>query len=103
MERSNEILVIPGEFGWNDIGSWDTLGAIYAPDVNGNIIRADFIGIDTKNCIIYGDGKAIATIVLNDMIIVNTEDALLVCPKGRAQDVKKLVEQIKKQGRKELL
>jgi len=103
MERSNEVLVIPADFGWSDIGSWDTLGAIFPPDDDGNIIKADFIGIDTKNCIIYGDGKVIATIGLNNMIVVNTEDALLICPKERAQDVKEIVERIKEQKRIELL
>ncbi len=103
MERSNEVLVIPGDFGWSDIGSWDMLGAIFPPDDEGNIIKADFVGIDTKNCIIYGNGKLIATIGLDNIIIVNTEDALLICPKERAQDVKKIVESIERQGRMELL
>lgn len=103
MERSNEVLVIPGDFGWSDIGSWDMLGAIFPPDDEGNIIKADFVGIDTRNCIIYGDGKLIATIGLDNIIIVNTEDALLICPKERAQDVKKIVESIERQGRMELL
>jgi mannose-1-phosphate guanylyltransferase len=103
MERSNEVLVIPGDFGWSDIGSWDMLGAIFPPDDEGNIIKADFVGIDTKNCIIYGNGKLIATIGLDNIIIVNTEDALLICPKERAQDVKEIVERIKRQGRMELL
>jgi len=103
LERSNEIIVLPGDFGWNDVGSWDTLGNILPSDENGNIVKGDFIGIDTKNCIIYGNDKFIATIGIDNMIIVNTEDALLVCSKERAQDVKKLVNLLKKQNKIELL
>jgi len=103
MERSNDVLVIPGDFNWSDLGSWDALGAIFPADKDGNIVKADFIGIDTKNCIIYGNGKIIATIGLNNMIIVNTDDALLVCPKERAQDVKEIVARLKAQNRTELL
>lgn len=103
LERSNEVLVLPGDFGWNDIGSWDTLGNILPSDENGNIVKGDFISIDTRNCIIYGNGKLIATIGIDNMIIVNTEDALLVCSKERAQDVKKIVELLKEQNRVELL
>ncbi len=103
MERSNEVLVIPGDFGWSDVGSWDALGAMFPSDKDGNIIKADFIGIDTKNCIIYGNGKVIATIGLNNMIVVNTGDALLICHKERAQDVKQIVTRLKDQNRIELL
>ncbi|SHJ39447.1 mannose-1-phosphate guanylyltransferase [Thermoclostridium caenicola] len=104
LERSNDVYVIPGDFGWNDIGSWDALGAIFPPDENGNIIKADFIEIDTKNSIIYGQGKQlIATVGLKDMIVVNTDDALLICPKTRAQEVKDIVDKLKKNGRNDLL
>lgn len=103
MERSSDVMVIPGDFGWNDVGSWDALGAIFSPDENGNIVRADFVGIDTKDCIVYGNGRVIATVGLDNMIVVNTDDALLVCPKNRAQDVKKVVDHLKVQNRVELL
>ncbi|WP_094549477.1 mannose-1-phosphate guanylyltransferase [Petroclostridium xylanilyticum] len=103
MERSNEVLVIPGDFGWNDVGSWDALGAIFPPDENGNIVRADYVGVDTKNCIVYGSGRLIATVGLENMIIVNTDDALLVCPKDKAQDVKKIVDRLKEEKRTEYL
>lgn len=103
MERSNDVLVIPGDFGWNDVGSWDALGAIFPPDDNGNIVRADFIGIDTKDCIVYGTGRLIATVGIENMIVVNTDDALLVCPKDKAQDVKKIVDRLKEEKREEYL
>lgn len=103
IERSDDIVVIPGEFGWNDIGSWDALGAIFPTDEMGNIVKADTVKIDTSNCIIYGDGKLIATIGIKNMIVVNTDDALLICPKDRAQDVREIVNQLASQGRHDLI
>ncbi len=103
MERSNEVLVIPADFGWNDVGSWDALGTIFPPDKNGNIVKADFLGIDTQNSIIYGNEKLITTVGLEDMIIVNTKDALLICPKSRAQEVKNIVSKLKEKDRTEYL
>ncbi len=103
MERSDDVYVVPGDFGWNDVGSWDALGSIFAPDNDGNIIKADHVGVDSKNCIIYGDGKLISTIGLEGMIVVNTDDALLICPKSKAQDVKKIVDKLRESNRNELL
>lgn len=103
MERTDEALVIPANFGWNDVGSWDALGAIFPSDEDGNIIKADYIGIDTKQCIIYGNKKLIATVGLKDLIIVDTDDAVMVCNKNNAQDVKQIVDRLKKSNRKELL
>jgi len=95
MERADEVVVVPGDFGWNDVGSWDSLGAIFPPDEDGNIIKALHVGIDTRDCIIYGNNRLIATINVSDVIIAETEDAVLVCAKNRAQDVKKIVEMLK--------
>ena len=103
MERSAEVVVIPGDFGWNDVGCWDSLGSVFPPDENGNITKGDFIDIETRNSIIYSNSRLIAAVGLEDMIVVETGDALLVCPKNKAQDVKKVVEQLKKIGREELL
>ncbi len=103
MERTDNAFVIPGDFGWNDVGSWDALGAVFPADENGNIIKADHINIDTKECIIYGDKKLIATIGLNNIVVVDTEDAIMICDKNKTQDVKQIVDKLKLSGRKELL
>jgi len=95
MERADSVEVVPGDFGWNDVGSWDSLGAIFPPDEDGNIIKALHVGINTRDSIIYGNNRLIATIDVNDVIIAETEDAVLVCSKKRAQDVKKIVEILK--------
>ena len=95
MERSNDVVVVPGDFGWNDVGSWDVLGAIYPTDENGNICRGETIEIDTKDCIVYSEDKLIATVGIRDLIIVSTDDAVMVCKKDKAQDVKKIVDKLK--------
>ncbi|NLN47818.1 MAG: mannose-1-phosphate guanylyltransferase [Clostridiales bacterium] len=103
LERSGDVYVIPGDFGWNDIGSWDSLGSIFPSDKFGNMVKADHISIDSRGCIIYGNKNTIATIGLEEMIVVSVEDATLVCPKRRAQDVKQIVELLKANGRIDLL
>ncbi|MBD3238478.1 MAG: hypothetical protein GF332_02475, partial [Candidatus Moranbacteria bacterium] len=95
----NQVLVIKGEFGWSDVGNWNDLHKklVTAKDSKGNLTNANWIGIDTTQSLIYANPKKmIATIGVDDMVIVDTKDALLVCPKGRAQDVKKIIEKIKK-------
>ena len=103
MEKASDVYVVPGEFGWNDVGSFDMMGVLHESDKNGNICIGDQINIDTKNCISYSSGRLVATIGLENIVVVETEDALLVCDKSRVQDVKKVVEQLKKDRRIELL
>ncbi|MCY9657475.1 mannose-1-phosphate guanylyltransferase [Paenibacillus chondroitinus] len=98
LERSDDVIVIPGDFGWNDVGSWDALGGIFSPDDKGNIVKAKHIGLETKNSIIFGNDRLIATIGINNLIIAETRDAILVCPKDRAQDVKNIVDMLKEKG-----
>lgn len=103
MEKSDSVYVVPGDFGWSDVGSFDMLGALHKTDKNGNIIIGKFINIDTKNSIIYSAKRLVATIGLDDVVVVETPDAVLVCKKDRVQDVKKVVEELKAQRRFELL
>lgn len=103
LERSDEVVVLSGQFGWNDIGSWDALGAIFPPDKSGNIIKANHMGIETRNSIIYGNGRLITTIGVDGFIIADTGDALLICPKDKAQSVKEIVELLKENGMTEYI
>lgn len=103
MERSDEVKVITGDFGWNDIGSWDTLAVLYDVDDNGNVIKGNQINIDTNNCISYSEERLIATVGVENLIIVETKDAILVCHKDKAQDVKKVVDQLKLSGKNSYL
>ena len=104
MEKARDAAVIPAEFGWNDVGTWATLLDILPGDAQGNVIRhAIHVGVDTTNALIYGRDRLVATIGLQDVIVIDTGDAILVCPKDRAQDVKKLVDRLKQEGRTEYL
>ena len=104
MEKARDVAVIPAEFGWNDIGSWATLLDILEGDEQGNVTRhAQHLGVDTRNTLVFGSERLVATIGLQEMIIIDTDDAILVCPKDRAQDVKKIVDELKQQGRAEYL
>ena len=101
-----DVLIIKGEFGWSDIGAWDVLYDQLSKQVdkNKNLVRAEWEGLDTSGCLIYGSkNKIIATIGLDDMVVIDTKDALLICPHGRAQDVKKIVESLKKKKKKKYL
>ena len=98
MEKSSDVVVLTGEFGWNDVGSWDTMDSLYNADQDGNIICGDQINIETKNCISVSKGRLIATIGVEDLIIVETEDALLVCARNKAQNVKEVVDLLKEKG-----
>ena len=103
MEKSDNILVVPGEFGWNDVGSWDMLGVLREEDVNGNISVGNTVVIDSKNSTAYSSGRLVSVVGADNLVVVETPDAVMVCPKDRAQDVKKMVEQLQRQGKEELL
>ncbi len=103
MEKSNDVLVIPAEFGWNDVGSWENMDVIYDEDENGNIFVGNQVSVDTKNTISYSKKRLIATVGVENLIIVETDDAILVCDKSRAQDVKLIVDELKATGKKEYL
>lgn len=103
MEKADDVFVVPGEFGWNDVGSFDMLGVLHEGDEKGNIKIGDQINIGSKNCITYSSGRLVATIGLENVVVIETGDAVLVCDKNKVQDVKKVVEQLKKDGRNELL
>lgn len=103
LEKARNVAVIPSDFGWNDVGSWTALDSILKKSPYGNIAQAKHVSIDTTNTLVYSPRKLIATIGIRDLIIVETEDALLVCHKERAQDVKKLVDKLKSDGLEEYL
>ena len=103
LERTDDILVVPGEFGWNDVGSWDMLGALHPSDANGNVSVGDVLPVDVGNSVLYSSGRLIAAIGVEDLVVVETPDAVLVCKKSEAQNVKKIVDKLKEEGREELL
>ncbi|HOR00658.1 MAG TPA: mannose-1-phosphate guanylyltransferase [Anaerolineae bacterium] len=105
MERADDVVVVPADMGWSDVGSWASLADIMAANEEGNVVlgRSEHLGLDTRNSLIYAPGRTVATIGVDDLIVVDAGDVILICPKSRAQDVKQLVEQLKKTGRHDLL
>lgn len=95
MEKADSIFVIPCQFGWDDVGSWTSLDRISESDENGNIITGQVISIETKNCIIEANNKLIATLGVDNLIIVDTEDVTLICSKDRAQEVKSILQELR--------
>ncbi|MFC1810556.1 mannose-1-phosphate guanylyltransferase [Patescibacteria group bacterium] len=96
-----EVRIIPADFGWSDVGTWESIHDELAIDRDDNIVQGNHIGIDTNGSVVRTDNpnKIIATIGLEDIVVVDTPDALLICPKKRSQDVKKMVEKLKEEGK----
>ena len=103
MERSQDVLMVPATFRWSDLGSWSALDEIIEKDSEGNILKGNTIDIGSQNSTVYGNERLVATIGLNDMVVVDTPDAILVTPKDRVQEVRKVVEVLKRNGREEHL
>jgi mannose-1-phosphate guanylyltransferase len=106
MEKAAGLAVVPGDFGWNDVGSWQSAWELGAPDSAGNALSSGAVAIDAKNNLVrtLGKGKKVVALVgVNDLVVVETEDAILVIPRDRAQDVKLVVEALKAAGRTDLL
>ena len=102
LEKSKRVAVIAaGDLGWNDLGSWASLRKVHAKDMRGNVIHADSIDMDSRDITVFGSNRLIATIGLKDVVVVDTDDALLVCDKERTEDVKAVVETIKGNKRQE--
>ena len=100
MEKSSRVQVVPVEMGWSDVGSWSSLPEVVEADDSGTVcVNAHgHVSLDSSGCLIYVDGKVIATIGVHNLIVVSTPDALLICDRERAQDVKKVVEELGRRG-----
>lgn len=102
MEQAADIAVVPVDIGWTDIGSWATLLEVLEPDEGGNVVRGQgtAVAVDTRDSLIYTTGgRLVATVGIRDLVIVDTEDAILICPRDRAQDVRQIVEDLKRSDR----
>lgn len=103
MEKAENIYTIPGSFGWDDVGSWLAMERINETDDDKNFIDGDVIAVDSKRTTICGGKRLIAAVGTRDLIIVDTDDVLLVCSKNSTQDVKKVISKLKEQERFELV
>jgi mannose-1-phosphate guanylyltransferase len=98
MEKSKNVAVVPCSIGWSDIGSWSALGDLTAPDAQGNRIEGEVILHDVSNCYIQSNQRIVGAIGINNLIIIDTPDAVLVADRNRVQDVKLLYTRLKAQG-----
>ncbi len=98
MEKSDNMVVVPCEIGWSDIGSWSEFGDLTLPDTNSNRIEGEAIVKNSKNCYVKSNGNVVAAVGVENLIIVDTADALLVADKGSSQEVKKVFEDLKRKG-----
>ena len=101
MEKTDKGIVVPMDAGWSDVGSWSALWDVSDKDQNQNSYRGDVIMKNTSNCYIYAPNKLVAAVGLDNIVIVDTKDAVLVADKSRVQEVKQVVEQLKGEGRRE--
>lgn len=97
------VATVPGDFGWHDVGDWNTLADVLPASADGNVVvgaAEDYLGVDTTGCVVVPrPGRLLATLGVHGLVVVDTDDALLVCPRSRAQEVRLLVEALRVQGR----
>ena len=103
MERSDHVLTVRAQFGWSDVGSWSALGEHLPVSELGRALVEEGVAINSFNNVVYAPGKAVAVIGVSDLVIVDTEDALLVCRKSDAQSVKEVVAELEKRGKDSLV
>ncbi len=105
MEKADGVVVIPSSFGWSDVGSWSALPGLLEGDEHGNVVvdKSRLVPLDSQGCLVLGGGKLVALLGVRDLVVVDTGDALLVCPRDRAQDVKNVVDELAGRGMTDLL
>ncbi|SUX38686.1 Mannose-1-phosphate guanylyltransferase 1 [Cedecea davisae] len=101
MEKTADAVVVPMDAGWSDVGSWSSLWEISDKDANGNVHHGDVISHETENSYIYAESGLVTTVGVKDLVVVQTKDAVLVADRNHVQDVKKVVERLKNDGRHE--
>lgn len=103
MERASRVAVVPSEMGWSDVGDWHGLGELMAQDALGNSVRGDLVEYETRNSTVWSETKRLVALVgLENIVVVDTPDALLVADRGRAQDVRRIIDRLKETHRIEL-
>ncbi|MFD1218009.1 MULTISPECIES: mannose-1-phosphate guanylyltransferase/mannose-6-phosphate isomerase [Microbulbifer] len=101
MEKTEAAAVVPMQAGWNDVGSWSALWELAERDDNDNLLRGDVMTEETSGCLVHGGDRLIGVLGVRDLVVVDTDDALMIADKSRVQEVKKLVQRLKKDARSE--
>ena len=103
MERTHDLLVVPADFAWSDVGNWADLRDVLSRNAEANAAIGDVVFFGTRESMVIGGERLIALLGVSDLVVVDTPDAILVCSRERAQEVKDLVLELKRMGREELL
>lgn len=103
MEKLSNIATLPLACGWSDLGSWEALAEVLPPDEHGNVHLGDALALDARNNLLVADGGTVAVLGVEGLVVVRTDDAVLVLPRERSQDVRSIVQQLKEQRRTRLL
>lgn len=104
LEHARNCAVVAAfDFGWNDVGSWDAWAEHFEPDTEGNLVRGDAIVLDSKGCLVHSEKRLTAVLGAENLIIIDSGDALLICPRDRVQDVRRIVDELKEKGRRDLI
>jgi mannose-1-phosphate guanylyltransferase len=107
-EKAENLTLIPGDFGWNDVGDWRIVYDLKTKNLSGNVVLGDreqvrALAIESNNNLIHTDGRLVALVGIDDMVIVDTPEILMIVPKARSQEVKKLVDRLKEEAKSEYL
>lgn len=104
LEHSERVAVVPSQMGWSDLGDWHSVGALQASDQDNNAsVNSLILSEDSRGNLVYGNGRLVSLVGVQDLVVIDTEDALLVCERHSAQQVKSIVDKLKAQGRDDLL
>ncbi|MBI4514861.1 MAG: mannose-1-phosphate guanylyltransferase [Deltaproteobacteria bacterium] len=101
--HGTRVAVVAADFGWSDVGSWAALAELWGHDGAGNAVRGNAVLVDTTATTVYGDKRLVALLGVHDLVVVDTPDALLICPAARAQEVRAVVAKLERQGQRRLL
>ncbi len=101
LERAQRVAMIPADVGWSDVGSWASLREVLPRDEQGNVLQGDVQALDTRDSLVWSNDRLVAILGLEGFVVVDTPDALLVCPEDRSQEVRRVVELLREKGREE--
>jgi len=101
MEKAGNVVVLPASFSWNDVGQWVSMRELWPLDKDGNCSRGEVLALSSQDCVVYGPDRLTALLGVKDLIVVQTEDATLVCDAKRSQDVRLVLEALQREGRKD--
>jgi mannose-1-phosphate guanylyltransferase len=98
MEKADNVLMIPADFGWNDLGTWASMAEIWPKDDQGNAHQGEIMVMESRGNVVFCQEKLCVLLGVNDLVVVDTEEVLLICPVNRAQDIGKILDLMKRRG-----